>query len=262
MKARLLYIGILLFFNCGASDDSIEIPEETSNFAIEVDVNSNVGIDETISITVTGNELLKSVQLIADYVDVGTQFLDNQGTSASFNFSYDTVGTRTFIVRATNADDVVREQSIPITITRGNAIKITSVQIISFHNMNQTWDPEFSDSDPNRLADLKFAFLKPKIRTFEDNFNFGTWYLSSVLENQGNLTWDLSSENLFIDPNLRLGFGLGDIDGIGIAQDLMLGPPFDRKFDLSQYIETRPNTINLSVPEINLDVLLTLEWPN
>ncbi len=259
MKHLFIYIITVLIFACGSSDDGGNTTDDDSNFEISVVANSSVSIDETILITVNSNEPLNSVQVFQDNVDSGTFYPNGQSTIAKFNYSFDTVGNRTFIVKATNLNNVVRERTLTINVARGNAIKIMSFRVVSFYNIDQTWDPEFEGTD--RLADVKFAFVKPKIRVFEDNYGYTTWFISSTKENQGDLNWDISSESLYIDPNFILRFGLSDDDG-DFGQDLMLGPPSEREIDLSQYIASRPNTITVNYPEINLEAVLTVEWPN
>lgn len=187
MKNLSFYLIILLLFACGSSDDAGNPSDDGSNFEISIVANSFVAIDETITITVNSNEPLKSVQVFRDNVDSGTLFTDNQSTTAKFNYSFDTVGNRSFTIKATNLDNVVREREVLVSVNRGNTIKISSVQVLSFHNIDQTWDPEYSDTDPNRLADLKFAFVKPKINVFNDNFGYTNWFISSIKENQGIL---------------------------------------------------------------------------
>ncbi|MEL0651636.1 hypothetical protein V6246_09395 [Algibacter sp. TI.3.09] len=116
-------------------------------------------------------------------------------------------------------------KTMTVSITRGNTIRITSVKIISFSNINNTWDSEFSDSDTNRLADVFFNLRKQKPDSKQGGLSFQNWFKSEVKENQGDLTWDLSSKNLYLNPEFALQFSMADDDG-GVAQDIMLGPLF------------------------------------
>lgn len=111
------------------------------------------------------------------------------------------------------------------------------------------------------MADVFFNLQKPKIGILENTFSFQNWFLSPVKENQGNLTWDVSADNLYLNPDFSLQYSMGDDDGGGIAQDIMLGPPFEREITFLEHMASQPATITLNVPSIDLEVILTLDWP-
>ena len=129
-----------------------------------------------------------------------------------------------------------------------------------FYDKGTTWDPEFSNTDPNRLADVSFSLSKPHIDLFSGQRFKALWYKSTVKENQGDLNWNLSQENLYVNPNALIHFGLADDDGGGVGQDLLLGPPFEKDINLSQYSNTQPSNITLEDSSINLEVSFGLEW--
>ncbi len=88
---------------------------------------------------------------------------------------------------------------------------IKAIVVDSFKNINGSWDPEYTNDNINRLADLKFLLRKKFISTsFYGKLESSTqnWYFSELLENQGNLTWDLNDKSLYIDPNSRFSFDL------------------------------------------------------
>ena len=146
--------------------------------------------------------------------------------------------------------------------TNSHLVKIKSVKVISFKNINGSWDTEYANDNINRLADVIFSLEKNHISSSFDAINYNTylWYRSSIKENQGDLTWDLSAENLYIDPNLLFKFGLGDDDTGGIGEDLLLGPPFSIDFELKNFIVDKPSKVTLKKNDIELEVLFELEW--
>ena len=81
-------------------------------------------------------------------------------------------------------------------------------------------------------------------------------------QNQGDLTWNIAAENLFIRPEMTIRMGLADEDNPPLGQDLMMGPPDYRDFNFNDYMITKPNTITFTYPEINLEFIITVEWPD
>lgn len=265
-KLCTLIIGFAIFA-CSSSDESSNPDDNQNNdstFNIELSSNSTAIIDEIIVVEITGNENIMTLEVSLD--NFQTTFFNQTnsngfGTSTSLYFSFDELGNKIISIKAinTNGDETIKAKSI--IISRGNAVKITSVQIVSFSNINNTWDPEFPSTDINHLADVFFNFQKPKVGITSNSFNFQNWFLSSIKENQGDLIWNVASEDLYLDPNFTLHYSMGDDDGGGVSQDIMLGPPFEREIIFANYIVTQPATITLSDSSINLEVLLTLDWP-
>lgn len=258
MKKLIVLVTVSLLFACDPSNDGVNPPDETSNFEITVSATNAVVIDETFIINVTSNEPMTSLEVSTDNFTTSNILLTNFGTGKVLNYSFDTLGNKTVSVRAKTAENNSSTKTFSVSVTRGNALKINSLQLVSFHDINNTWDPEFSGTDA--LADPSFLFQKPKIHVFNDNFGHVFWYQSPVLLNQGSLTWDFSLENLYIDPNIILQFSLVDDDG-NFIQDLLLGPPSERPIAFSDYIATQPSTITITIPSINLEMILSVEWP-
>jgi hypothetical protein len=178
-------------------------------------------------------------------------------------FNFDEIGQKIIYVRSKNSKNQVSEKQVIINVTRGNALKIKGMQVVSFYNINQTWDPEYSTTDINRLADVFFGFNKSKLGSFLDNEYFSSiWYTSSVKQNQGDLTWNLSNANLYISPNRGLRFGLVDSDSPPLGEDLLNGPPDYRDLSFSSFIATKPTVLSYTFPEINLEIKLNVEWAN
>ncbi len=261
MKNQILLILAILLTACGASDDGTD-PNNNSNFSISLTSNSQVGVDEVIAININGNENIITLQASFDNFEttiLNASRSEGFGTNTDVYFNFDEMGSKSISIKAINNDGDESIQSVDISVIRGNAIKITGVQVLSFFNINGTWDPEFPEDDINRLADVFFSLRKPTVGRFNGNLVFADWFLSEVKENQGDLTWDLSDEELYINPQRSLLLGMADDDG-NFSEDLMLGPPFERELTLSEHIATQPDTITLSVPEIDLEVVFTVEW--
>lgn len=224
---------------------------------------SSVVVDQAFTINVGANEEIKELWVSTDNFATGGYAQRQFGTSYTLNFNFDTLGQKTISVRARNQNNVVSEKEVVISVSRGNALKINGVQVISFSGINTTFDPEFPTSNPNHLADLRFGLSKIKLGSPLDNLYSSTqWYLSSVIENQGTMTWDCSNDNLYLNPNAILKFGLADIDNGIAGADLLNGPPDYREISFSNYLVTKPTTITYTFPEINLEFKVFVEWAN
>lgn len=261
MKNQILLILAILLTACGASDDGTD-PSNNSNFSISLAANSQVGVDEVIAVNITGNENIISLQGSLDNFETiifNSSQSEGYGTNTTLYFNFDALGSKNMSIKAINNNGDESIQTVDISVIRGNAIKITGVQVLSFFNINGTWDPEFPEDDINRLADVFFSLRKPTVGRFNGDLVFTNWFLSEVKENQGDLTWELSAEDLYINPQRSLLLGLADDDGTFVA-DLLMGPPSERELTFTEHIATQPSTITLSVPEIELEVLFTVEW--
>ncbi|MBR9845303.1 MAG: hypothetical protein GYB35_03935 [Algicola sp.] len=264
MKKTITILMInLLFFSCSSSDDSEGPQDNNTTFDIILTASSeSVVIDELLTVNITSTSNITNIEGFANDQSISFNLQSDFGTGTTLYFSFDTLGNKTISVTAKNASGQESIKTISVDVERGNAIKINQLQINSFSDINNTWDPEFVDSDPNRLADVFFGIVKGKINPFEGGLNFQNWHTSIVKENQGDLTWDLSTENLYLDPNQLIRIGLADDDGGGISQDLLLGPPSYRELSFSEYIILAPSTVTVSDPSIDLEISLTLDWNN
>lgn len=259
---NILFVALsILLTACGASDDGTD-PINNSNFSISLTASSQVGVDEIIAINITGNETIftleGSLDNFATTIFNRTQS-EGYGTNTTVYFNFDELGSKSISIKAINNNGDESIQSVDISVIRGNAIKITNVQVLSFFNIDGTWDPEFPEDDINRLADVFFNLRKPDVGPFNGDLTFVNWFKSEVKENQGDLTWDLTDEDLYINPQRSLLLGMADNDG-NFNQNLLMAPPSERELTLSEQIATQPDTITLSVPEIDLEVAFTVEW--
>lgn len=256
---------IIITFAClslfGCSSDSP--PARVSTFNIELLPSTiNVTVDEPFTITVNANEKIEFLGASLDNFTTGGLANYGFGSSTVLHFNFDSLGQKMILIKAFNSQNDVSQKQVVVNVTRGNAIKITGMKVVSFYNINQTWDPEYASTDPNRLADIFFGFTKSKIsNSFKNEYSLQRWFVSSVKENQGDLTWDLTNNALYCKSDNTLRVGFGDQDG-SLAQDLLNGPPDYREISFANYLVSKPNTITYSFPEINLQFILTVEWPN
>ena len=256
-----LFLVSIIIISC--SSDSNE-NENSNSFSINLTPSSNsVVVDQAFTITVSADEEIRELWVSTNNFATGGYSIRQFGTSYVLNFNFDTLGQKTISVRAKNQDNLVSEKQVIVTVSRGNALKINGVQVISFYGINTTYDPEFPVTNPNHLADLRFGLSKNKLGNPLDNiYSPVFWYLSNVIENQGNMTWDCSNADLYINPNASLKFGLVDIDNGIAGADLLNGPPDYREISFNSYIVTKPTTITYTFPEINLEFKLFVEWVN
>ena len=260
MKKVIVILLSFFLISCSKSNSR----DEMSSFKIDLTSSvSNATIDQPFKVIVSANQSMKSMWISYDNFATGGYATRDFGYNFTLNFNFGAIGTKIISVRCQNQNDEISEKQVVVNITRGTTVKITGLQVISFFGINTSYDPEYGLTDPNRLADLRFGFLKYRIDSSYDNtYNYGIWYLSPVIPNQGNMTWNFSNENLYIDPNVIFRFGLVDDDnGIGGA-DLLNGPPDYRELSFINYKATKPNQITYSFPEINLEVKLFVEWSN
>jgi hypothetical protein len=204
---------------------------------------------------------MASLTVSFDNFQTGSTSFSDLGSSQTRFFKFDKLGsTSTVYFRAKDADGNESDVVYTPNIIRGNSVKINRIQINSFAGINTTLDPEFAETDPNRLADVKFILRKTGVNSSDGSTtNRVNWYISPIKQNQGDLTWDLSGAELYINPELDIFYAMVDDDGNSV-QDLMQGPPFEREFKLSDFSATRPEQITFAVPSINLEVLFTVEW--
>ena len=250
--------------NCDSDSDTIE------KDAFELELSSfktTYEIDELIEINITSDENI--IEIVGSTDNFETNFnqtrytTDNSGFGkiAKVYLSFDTLDKKTIHFKIKNSNKEEIEKSIEIDIIRGPAVKIKNIKIKSFYKINETWDSEFGNEDVNRLADVIFGIRKGKFHPFDKDFNFTNWFISNVKENQGDLTWSVSSKNLYLNPNRILKLSLVDDDGNNIGESLIYDTPYERDIDFKQYTISKPNFILYKDDTENLEIELELEWP-
>ena len=258
-KILSLFFICITLLSCSSDNSNLD-----SNFTINIVISAqSIEVDQEFTITVNGNESIQSIEVSFD------NFINSSGASQDFGltktltFNFDKVGTKTIFIRAKNSNNVYDTKVVTVNVVRGTALKIKKLQLLSFNNINGTWDPEFAANDPNRLADLKFNLSRVLIYNyFLGTYNMSPWYTSQINENQQSLIWDLEPQNLYLKPNASVQFSLSDMDGDVLGNDLMMGPPYYKTFNFSNYLVTKPEEIIYTFPEINLEFKLFVEWVN
>lgn len=267
MKHKIiLFIFTIIFFSCGSGDNDTLEPQEEPLTVELVATKTTLSIDEIVPFEIKTNRPFGSINYSTDNFTTSKTVSKSQGDSFGTNLTLyvDTAnfGNITYSIQLVDANDNQKTatNTLSFTVEKGNALHIKEVLINNFYDKDNTWDTEFSDTDPNRLADVFFSFSKPHIDIFTGQRFKALWYKSAVKENQGDLNWNLSQENLYVNPNALIHFGLADDNGGGVGQDLLLGPPFEKDINLSQYSNAQPSNITLEDSSISLDVDFGLEW--
>jgi len=265
----LLFLLLILFEACDVSDDN-EINIQPDNPVLVVQIKTNTAtpfIDYVLEAEVTTSNPIKEIEVTDDnntsYFSRSSGEPNGLGTTVKLYFSYTTLGPRKLDFLVTDIYDQVVPFSETITVTRGNAVRVLSAEVISFYKKDETWDPEFSETDVNRLADVGIALQKSKLndRFGGTDYTNYRWYTSESRLNQSNLFFDLKSEELYIDLNKEIRVGLGDDDGGNIGEPLFPDFPDYRILDLKDYNLTRPTEIILKDDTVNLEVKFIVEWP-
>ncbi|WGH75912.1 hypothetical protein P8625_01735 [Tenacibaculum tangerinum] len=261
---KIILILPFLLLACSSDEDPITEPQEDS-LAIElVTSKALVAIDEVVSFQVKANKPFSSITYSTDnfttFKTVSKSLGDSFGTSLPLYVNTANIGVISYSIRVEDDAGKKASSTISFTIEKGNAVHLKEVLVNSFYDKDNTWDTEFSNTDPNRLADVFFFLQKPQIGILSGQLQQRPWFESSVKENQGDLTWNLSQKELYVNPNATVEFALADDDGGGIGQDLLLGPPYGREIDLSLHRNTKPSNITLEDISINLNVDFGLEW--
>ncbi len=262
MKNHIFRLLIMLLITACSSDDSNE--NNISNFSITIEKDKNIAaIDEVITITISANDSIRRIDISKDGWQTSTNMgSDSFGDYTTVYIDYESTGNKTISIKATNHNGDTDEQSVNIIIERGNAIKLKELQLNSFYNINETWDAEYGTTNPERLADVFYVLLKPRLNPFNGSRTIGTpvWYKSIIRANQDDLFWSMQAENLYFNPNIPLYIAFADADGGGIVEDLMLGPPFEREISFQEFSSAETNPIPFNFQDINLNFNILVEW--
>ena len=260
---------IILFISCGTSEDCEEIPEPEDP-ALVVQIKTNTAtpfIDYILEVEITTSNPIQEIEVTDDGNVSNSAKSSGEpnglGTSVKLYFSYTTLGPRKLDFLVTDIYGQIVPFSETITVTRGNAVRILSAEVISFYRMNETWDPEFTDTDINRLADVAIALHRSKLNDRFGGTDYSTyrWFTSDSYPNQSNLFFDFSAEELYIDLNKQIRVGIGDDDGGNMGQSLFPDFPDYRILDLKEYNMIRPSEIILKDESVNFEIKFRVEWP-
>ncbi len=250
---------ILILFSC--SSETTE-EEETISFDVQLEAATlNPEVDEQVTILVQSNQSLKEFSWISENV-VRTH--SGMGTALDRDFplyfQFASTGPKEVNLSFTSTSNVVTTKKLIFDVKKGNTVQITGFRINSFSKMGDSWDPEFDENNEERLADISFGFSKLMLFNFTKTENsFGIWYISPIHKNESSLEWDLESENLLLNPDRPLRFGLSDDDGGNISQNLLIDR-ISLDNDLSQYKEAKPSSIDFINTEEEIYITLYLRW--
>jgi len=137
MKNIIKLLTVLIILSCSSSDDSNEDPNNASTFSVTVTANDTAVIDEVVQVTISTNETMKSLEVSLDnFTTSATQFFD-LGTSTLRYVSFDKLGVNTVYFKITNNNGEETIKTANIIISRGNAVKISRVEIVSFFDINK-----------------------------------------------------------------------------------------------------------------------------
>jgi len=266
MVKKLVFIWLIaVCFSCSPDSPNEQLPEIEENFSVTLTPSvAKVTVDMPFQVKVQSNEAIYDITSIYEngsqsiVAALPNTALDEQYLTLHLQFGY--VRSEEVVLEFTSISGKKTTKTLNFNVIRGNAVKITGFRINTFYNMNGSWDDEYADDDPNRLADIIFAFRKLfNTRFSETKQDMRHWYLSPVYPNQQQLEWDLSQEELYISDRSMIEFGIGDDDGNGIGQDLARSSR-ELIIRLNDYKDTKPAEINLSNEEYGYDVTFQLEW--
>jgi hypothetical protein len=263
---KIILILLSFFIACSTSDNPDNPNNDKFNVSVTQD-SATIVIDQIVTLTATSSETIKTMSFSTDGgLTYGNIYSRDFGKTVKLYLDFELVGEKKIVLRLENEDGEFVDKLVILSVGRGNAVKINSLKLNSFHNKGESWDPEFDPSDPNRLADVLFSFLKPKLDNLEGTrsnapINSRIWYSSVVRMNESNLTWDIQNENLLINFEQLIPYiAFADDDGGNIGEDLMLGPPFQYIIPISDYTSTKPNSFTVIEPNINLQYELSISW--
>ena len=256
---------LTLCFSCSPDTANEQLPEIEKNFSVNLLLSiSEITVDMPFEIKVQSNEAIYDITRISENSNqsitaaMPNTGLDEQYLTLQFQFGY--LRNEEVKLEFTSISGKRTTKTLNFNVTRGNAAKVIGFRINSFYNMNGTWDEEYAEDDPNRLADIIFALRKLKNIHFSNSTPaMRHWYLSPIYPNQQQLEWDLSQEELYISDRSMIEFGIEDVDENGIGQDLARSSR-ELFIRLNDYRDTKPTEINLSNEEYGYDVTFQLEW--
>lgn len=266
MVKKLLLLWILsISFACSTDSPKEELPAPVQNFDVSITPSAGeVFLDVPFTIKVQANVGIHEISRIFEN-RVESIISLNPGTALeadrlNLNLGFGFLGNETVVLEFTSITGKKLTKTLNFVVKRGNAVKIVGFKINSFYNMHGTWDEEFSETDPNRLADIHFGFRKLRQGHISNpNPTLGPWYLSPVYPNMQQLEFDLSQAGLYISENSRLELGLSDADEDGTGQDLTMGYR-ELWIKLMDHKDAKPAEINLANEEYGFDVTFYLEW--
>lgn len=259
-KSALLFLSMFII---SCSEKSISEEKISKSFNVSLDkAYDQVSVDELITLNIESEEPLSQISWIRDKVTT-TLYIDDSQVKKNFTlyFQFPTIGEQNVKLKFISNSEKTVEKDLKFNVVRGNTVQITGVTINSFDNINESWDPEFANESNERFADIGIALTKTFMTGFnKKEYSGRLWYVSDIHENQKDLNWNWEDENLFVNVNSYIEFGISDDDGGNIGQNL-LGDYISLPINLREYQDTRPSSISIIKNDIDLDVTFYLDWP-
>lgn len=266
MIKKLIALWVLaISFACSTDSPEEELPAPVQNFEVSLTPSaSEVFVDVPFTVKVQANEGLYEIsRIFENRVESITSLnpgIALQAESLNLHFGFGFLGTETVVLEFTGITGKKLTKTLNFDVKRGNAVKIVGFKINAFHNMNGSWDQEYEDTDPNRLADIVFGFRKMRQGHISNEYPImSPWFLSPVFQNMQQLEFQLSHKELYISENSRLELGIIDADEDGTGKDLSMGYN-DLEINFMDYKATKPSEINLANEEYGFDVNFYVEW--
>lgn len=123
---RILYLLPLLFCMCSTPDSN---EGKASTFSMTLaPASTTVSIDELFTVTVTSSETMKWMAVTTNGSDPDNFSSSDFGTSKVLYFNFDTLGSKTIKIKIKNEKNEVVVKTITVTVTRGNAVKMKTLQ--------------------------------------------------------------------------------------------------------------------------------------
>ncbi|MFC4634085.1 hypothetical protein ACFO3O_09215 [Dokdonia ponticola] len=273
LKKTLLYFVLLAFFSCSSTDEEPVVmnnnDDETPivpNVSLISDIGSIV-IDEEVMVMLSSNLPIETVEVSSNNFETSSIFNLAGNTEREICISFREIGNNNVSTRTqfTSGETIV--SSLNFNVSIGTPVKINGIRVYSFFNINETWDNEYNEGDPNRLADV-LVLLGKEDCSYQGG-NASILHLTSIVENVSEeLFWDLSSLNIYvgIDKEVRIDV-LDDDPGVvnydegifvSVIEDGTNNVPV---FNVSDYSSERPESIRFTENQENgYDIEIYLEW--
>jgi hypothetical protein len=172
MKNIIIIVFLVVLFSCNSSDNDIVEQQEEPLKVELIATKTTVSIDEVVPFEVKTNRPFGSIEYSIDNFTTSKTVSKSQGDSFGTNLTLyintANFGNITYSIRVVDANDNQKTatSTLSFTVEKGNAVHIQEVLVNDFYDKDNTWDTEFSNTDPNRLADVFFSLSKPHIDLF------------------------------------------------------------------------------------------------
>ena len=266
MRKFLFTSLFLILISCSSdSADDAAPPENPGNaFELSLDLERSVfGIDERIVINASSDETLSRGCIIfpRNEGDFSRCLIGGVENGFQVNLSFQTIGTKTFIIEAQTSDGEVSREERQIEIDSiTNTVSISRVTLNSFPNQGGAFDPGFSDTDPERLADLFFQiekrFVEISVGQDGPRYNSMDLPISEIHENESSLEWNFEGNELRFSRDNILFFKLFEFDEApGMSEQ------FTNLFvNFGDYASEKPSQITVDNFGGSVEVTFDLVW--